>query len=208
MKQNIVDNDLARPIFESVFGEDWDKLPPAMKRRYGVRPSEGDITRMHGHLTISMSKIVRPFKPLMRAIGLLIPMEGKFPTRVDFETYKDNPHTHLIRNVELKNGQFAFNSRWIQHNNEVIEILAGWICWRASYRWCEDHIEISHKGYAIKFGKYIIPFPVTWLFGRGDAQEIPLSEDSFAMWVSISHSIFGEMYRYEGEFKLEAHTDD
>lgn len=192
------------PIFKTEFGTQWDILPPAMKRRYGVRPRMGDRVRMHGHLTISMAKAVRWISPLMRLTGLLIPVVGKFPTIVDFETYKDNPKSHLIRYVQTPNKTITFNSEWIKRGDEIIEILGGLCCWRAHYSWDGTHILIKHKGYGVKIGQHIFKLPLTWLFGRGDARETPLSENSFAMYMTITHPLWGELYRYEGEFTLES----
>lgn len=160
--------------------------------------------RMTGSLTISMARPILLLIPLMRLTGILFPTTGKYPALVDFQTNIHNSKCHLIRYVQTPTKQLIFASHSMRRGDEIIEVVGRFCCWRALYSWDGKHVSLKHNGYAIKLGRFIINLPLNWLFGKTNAQETPLDNDSFAMYVSITHRFWGELYRYQGIFTLKA----
>jgi hypothetical protein len=52
----------------------------------------------------------------------------------------------------------------------------------------------------------IIPLPLVLVLGKGAAEEEVLSDDSFRMWMAVTHPLFGESYRYDGTFRISEVT--
>ena len=75
---------------------------------------------------------------------------------------------------------------------QVLEIMPYGLCWKLQYSWENNKVILRHKGYALHlFGK-IIPFPVTWLFGEGYAEETPINDHEFDMFTHISPPNLGQ----------------
>lgn len=76
------------------------------------------------------------------------------------------------------------------------------ICWRMNYLWEDNKVILRHKAYALKTFNHFIPLPVTWLLGRGDAEEWAIDDNTFAMRATITHPLPGKVYEYKGRFKV------
>jgi hypothetical protein len=44
--------------------------------------------------------------------------------------------------------------------------------------------------------------PLTFFIGEGNAEEVAIDDNTFAMDVRITHSLWGEIYGYKGQFKV------
>jgi hypothetical protein len=47
-----------------------------------------------------------------------------------------------------------------------------------------------------------LPIPASFIIGKGYAEEMPLSDDTFSMWTHAKHPLFGKTFAYAGEFKI------
>ncbi len=74
------------------------------------------------------------------------------------------------------------------------------------YLWKNEKVILRHKGYAVSLFGFFVPIPVTFFFGRTDAEEIALSNDTFGMSVTITHPLFGIAYEYKGQFRITKET--
>jgi len=98
---------------------------------------------------------------------------------------------------------YQFRTRMLQiEGNEMVEIMRFGVCWRFQYLWENDTVILRHRGYALKLLGHLIPAPLHWIIGRGDAIERAVDDDHFDMEVTLSHPLFGELYRYAGRFKV------
>jgi hypothetical protein len=194
-----------QPIFQDIFGSQWNALPTALKKHYANRPYCRDKVIVEGTMTVEYRSLMRWLRPFYRLIGA-VPIESvqNVPVRVEFDS---NPHTrafHFNRTFFFPSAKpYHFRSRMVQiSGNEVVEIMRFGVCWCLSYEVEGNKVLLRHRGYALHWFGHFIPLPLQWLLGRGDAEEIALDDSHFAMEVTISHPRFGTIYRYGGEFRV------
>ena len=84
-----------------------------------------------------------------------------------------------------------------------MEIMSLGLCWNIHYLWKNNKVILRHKGYALKAFGHFIPLPITWLLGRGDAEEWAIDDNMFEMYAQLTHPLFGKIYEYKGQFEFE-----
>lgn len=194
------------PTFKPIFGDAWDNLPPVIKKHYANRPYTNDKVTVEGYLDVSCAKHMQLLAPLFWLLGTVPPINEKaVPVTVHFESKPGTKEFCFNRIFHFKDRKpYEFRSRMIQiKNNEVIEIMRFGISWRMNYLWEEGRVILRHKGYALKVFGHFIPLPITWLLGRGDAEEWAVDDDTFDMRATITHPWLGNVYEYKGRFEVE-----
>ncbi len=190
-----------KPIFQSVFGDQWEMLPPVMKNHYAVRPNTDDWVKVEGRLDITIS----PFVSLMaRLTGMLLAHSGKdVPVTVVFKSDKAGAF-HFERTFHFAtHGDVRFHSRMERmEGNELVEFIRFGVGWKLACFWDGSKIVLQHKGYVWRILGLMIPVPLAWIIGKGHAEEVPLSKDRFSMWTHAKHPLFGKTFGYAGEFKV------
>ena len=63
-------------------------------------------------------------------------------------------------------------------------------------------MKLKHKGYVLNLFGHYLPIPITFLIGAGNAEEIPIDDNTFDMCVDITHRWWGKIYEYKGRFKV------
>lgn len=199
----------ATPIFQDIFAEQWDILPPALKAHYANRPFSHDRVTVSGQLTIRMGLLLRLALPLLKALNMLTPWPGSdVPCTVTFRSEPDSRAFIFERRFHFPGrAPYVFRSKMIpQGPHEVIEYMAGGVGWRCGYGYENDRVSLQHRGYVWRiFG---VDVPLSWLgeclLGRGDAFEKATGENRFRMRMTLSGGLFGRLteYSYEGEFTL------
>jgi hypothetical protein len=86
--------------------------------------------------------------------------------------------------------------------NEIMEVMRFGICWHSYYGWDGEKVTLRHKGYSLRLFGCNIRLPVTFFLGRGDADEIAVSENRFNMCATITHPLLGKVYEYKGWFEV------
>ena len=198
------------PIFEDVFGSDWEKLPPVMKAHYANRPYSTDAFRAEGMMEVWAAPMLRLFAPITDLLRWIPVTNAKnIPVTVDFESDGQSNYLHFIRTFHFKKGKpYIFHSRMMpQGENHIAERMKLSACWRVAFSWNNGKVRLKHKGYGIcLFGK-VLPLPLSWLFGSVNAEEWPTGNSNFAMCVEIRHWLFGKIYEYKGSFKMVSMHD-
>lgn len=198
-------NQIHPPIFAPIFGEQWEALPPVMKKHYANRPYSRDTVIVEGRLSVEHHGVLRLLRPFYRLLGN-IPMVNvqDIPVRVQFDSDPDSRAFHFRRTFSFPDVRpYHFHSRMLQiEDNKLVEIMRFGICWCLSYHWEDNKVLLRHRGYALHWFGHVIPLPLYWLLGRGDAEEVPLDDDRFAMQVTMMHPWFGQLYSYRGEFRV------
>ncbi len=193
------------PIFQSIFGQDWPSLPIVFHKHYANRPFTNDLVLVKGKMNITMSFLARLLSPLFRITGALVPYTGNnIPTEVYFRSEVNSNVFCFDRAFHFpEKSTYHFRSRlYPLDNGEVIELMPIGLGWRPNYLYDENKIKLKHRGYVINlFGKYI-PLPLEILLGKGYAEEWPLSDNDFAMCMTIDHPILGQIFSYSGEFTI------
>lgn len=193
---------MSHPIFQSVFGEQWHRLPPVMQKHYAVIPYNDEVITAEGTLTIRACWLI---KRVARLTGILVPYEGnRVPVTVRFYSGQDSADFHFDRIFHYPGKPpYHFHSRMrLLNGNELIERMRFGLGWKLAYEWDGRKVILSHRGYIWQIGAIHFPIPLSWLIGKGYAEEEALSNDMFRMWTHTLHPWFGEMLRYEGEFEI------
>jgi hypothetical protein len=197
--------DTESPLFQSIFGASWNKLPPIMRRHYANRAYRDDVVTVAGSLTIHLSFIARLLKPVFRWTATLVPYEGKdVPVTVDFVTATGSSAFRFERRFEFPGrAPYFFRSTMLPLvGNEVVEMMGCGLGWRAAYLWDGAKVILAHRGYVLRLFGMLIPIPLTLLMGRGYAEEHPISDDSFSMWTETRHPVWGRVFGYAGVFTV------
>lgn len=80
-----------KPIFQAIFGEAWEKLPPVLRRHYANRPCSADQVTVKGHLDVICRGPIRVLQPLLRLLRLIPPYnETHVPVTVVYESHRMN----------------------------------------------------------------------------------------------------------------------
>ncbi len=193
------------PTFKAVFGDNWDELPPVIKKHYANRPYTQEETVVEGVLDVMCKPPLLWLSPLMKILGQ-IPThnQSNVPVTVHFESDLNTKSFHFNRIFNFSNDeQYAFQSRMLQtRNNEVIEIMKFGLGWKMRYTWDGEKVILSHVGYALNLFGHFIPMPLTIFLGAGYAEERPVDDNTFDMATHITHPWWGKIYEYKGRFEV------
>jgi hypothetical protein len=195
----------SHPLFQPVFGQQWEHLPPALHKRYANRAYSTDLTTVTGKLNVHYSRLMSFLLPALKLVGALVPYQGNdVPVTVKFQSHIDSATLNFDR-IFYFSGEKPYNffSRIeLLHDNIVLEFMRFGLAWRASYFFDGSKVIMQHSGYVCKlFGK-IIPLPISWLMGKCYAEEEATSENSFRMLMNLTHPLLGKMFEYAGEFNF------
>lgn len=201
--QNLRDTD--RPIFQSVFGDAWGKMPPVMHAHYGNRPFTGDLRIARGHMRTEAGWLLRLLAPLSRVLGGIPAYnQSDIPVEVRFESEQHGPGLVFNRKFGLRDMKpYVFRSTMVpMGDNLMIEKMRFGLCWCVRFFWQDGQVKLRHAGYALNFFGTPIRVPLNWLLGVTEAYEEVTGPDSFAMAVTIHHPLWGQYYSYSGEFTM------
>lgn len=193
------------PIFKSIFGDSWDKLPAVMHKHYACRPYTEDKAIVQGELDVMCKGLLKILAPLMRLMGQ-IPAhnESSVPVTVQLQSDLDSRSFHLKRTFHFKTIKpYEFHSRMMQvKDDEVVEIMRFGLGWRMRYGWDGSKVVLEHRGYVLRVLGHFIPIPLAHLIGKGYAEELAIGDDAFDMVTHITHPWWGKVYEYKGRFKF------
>jgi hypothetical protein len=192
------------PIFKSIFGQDWDTLPPVMRKHYANRPYHDDRVTLEGSMKIESSVLGRLLTPFFRLAGTLVPYEGEnIPTTVHLISTATSGVFQFDRCFHFADKPYHFFS-YMQPigGNELVEFMRFGLGWRVAYHWNGDKVILTHRGYVLKLFGVLMPLPLGLIMGKGYAEETPINDDEFSMMMEIVHPLWGKIYGYSGIFKV------
>jgi hypothetical protein len=192
------------PTFKAIFGDQWGQLPPVMQKHYANKPFSRDVVTVRGKMNFIMANWARKIMPLFKWLNILVPYAAEnVDTTVHFRSEPDNAIYQFDRWIELPGKTYHFLSK-MEHTqgDEVVEQFASRICWRMRYVYDGEKVLLLHKGYAFKLLGRFIPLPMTWITGKGYAEEVPIDDNSFRMRMTITHWLLGVYYEYNGVFSV------
>ncbi len=176
-----------------------------MKKHYANRPYSHDVVVVEGVLDVICKQPLKIMAPLMKLMGQIpAHTESNVAVTVKFSSDPDSKAFHFNRIFHFKDmPTYEFMSRMVQiRDNEIIEIMKFGIGWRMLYLWDGQKVILQHKGYGLSLFGHIIPLPLTFILGRGYAEEIAVDDNTFDMMTSITHPWWGKIYEYKGRFKI------
>ena len=193
------------PIFQRIFGQSWDQLPPVFHRHYANRAFTRDAVTVEGTMFVETSWLIRLLGPFLRLVGALVPQTGRdIPVTVIFQSEPGSEAFCFDREFQFSGREpYHFRSRMVPTGgNEVIEWMRGGIGWRAAYSFTDGRVVLSHLGYVLKVLRWTMPLPLEALLGVGHASEKALDDEHFEMAMDIRHWLFGKVYAYGGVFRV------
>jgi predicted DCC family thiol-disulfide oxidoreductase YuxK len=207
---NLQSLDPQHPVFQSIFGESWGRLPTVLHKHYANRPYSRDVVTVKGIMKIEMHPIMRPFMPLIRLFKVLVPYSGvNIPVTVHFRSNLTDARYEFDRIFHLPDGDYHFHSRMMPAGgNEVIEWTKAGIGWNARYRYDGKRVRMDHRRFTMRLLGKVVRLPVEWIFGRSTAWEEAIDESRFNMAMEMQHFLFGRLYAYSGEFTVTEVTLD
>lgn len=194
-----------QPIFQSVFAEQWDKLPTVIHKHYANRPFSDDVVTVEGNMDVEFGWLIKLFSPFLRLFGVLVPYQGNdVPVTVKFRSESDSSVYCLDRTFNFPNkNPYVFYSRMVPvKENLIIEFMKYGIGWKHRFYYKDDKVILEHHSYVWKVFNLIIPVPIGLFLGRGYAEEEAMNENQFRMKMNITHPLFGKMYEYRGVFEV------
>ncbi len=197
---------MSEPIFKNIFGSDWEKLPPIMKKHYANRAYQNDCVTVEGMMKVESSRLGRLLTPFFRLVGALVPYEGdNIPVTVNFISTMDSDVLQFDRTFYFSEREpYRFYSRMQPvGGNELVEFMRFGLGWRMAYVWNGEKVILQHKGYVLDVFGFLLPLPLTLLMGKGYAEEVPLNENEFSMMMEIRHPLWGKIYGYSGIFRVK-----
>lgn len=191
-------------IFAPVFGNAWHKMPMVMHLHYANRPHSNDCHIAQGYLDVSCKKFLTFFKGLSHFFGYMPLYNLKnIPVTVSFQSESKSNRLWFKRCFFINSKSYTFETVMKPlKENEVIEILPFNFYWHMYYEWQDPSVVLRHKGYGIRLFGLNIPLPLEFFLGRIHAEERAQDEHTFSMFMAITHPWWGEIYRYQGSFKM------
>jgi len=196
---------MTQPLFATIFGDDWQSLPPVIHKHYANRAHHNDETVAEGVMIVKSSFLGRLLSPLFRRSGTLVPYEGEgIPATVRFLTRAADDSFTLERSFRFPHKKpYVFCSTMQpQGGAEIIEFTRLGFGWHMRYGWDGRKVTLTHRCYVMRlFGKNL-RVPLEWLVGTTYAEETPIDDRSFAMKMDMHHKYFGHVFSYSGTFTV------
>ncbi|MCS5710605.1 DUF4166 domain-containing protein [Candidatus Berkiella aquae] len=193
-------------IFQQVFAQKWQQLPPVFQRHYNLNANSHDRITVTGTITVNAKGLMKWLGPIMGMMGLLPPKPAKeIPITVTYACYPDSNAFHLERIFHYPDRtDFIFNTKMILLNDNImVDLTRCNVGWKFTYDYQDNQITLSHQAFVFKLGKWFIPLPIEWLLGHCNSYEIPVSDNTFKMAMQFKHPWFGILYEYFGTFHFD-----
>jgi hypothetical protein len=187
-------------LMQTLLGQDWEKLPPALLAHYTAGSS---VER--GHLDIHFP---RPLQPLFRVLHLMGALIHRRGSGVATEVRKqDTPRGQAWqRRMQFADGQVVrFDSLWVAgRNGTIIEYVNPLLALEMTPYVQDKALHYRGERYLVRLGRWQLPLPEWLLLGHTTIVEHAISDTRFAMDFRLTHPLLGEIFRYCGEF--DTHT--
>jgi hypothetical protein len=154
-------------------------MPPVLQRHYANRPYTDDVVTLEGVMDVALSPLTRLMKPLFKILGALVPYEDTgIPTTVYSKSEPDSPRFILERHFRFANREpYIFRSVFVMlGGSDVVELMKFGISWRCDYVFDGAKVCLLHRGYVWRIGGILLPLPLTWVLGKGYAEEEALDD--------------------------------
>jgi hypothetical protein len=185
------------PLMQQLLGTDWDRLPPALKEHH----RSGQATEV-GHLDIVYPGFMQPLLSLLRLFGALVNRRGRnVPTVV--ERHVAGGRQHWRRTIRYPDGKaIHFNSYCVAAGNgQLIEFVNPMLGLQMAPHVDGDRLKFRGIRYVVKLGALMLSIPEWLALGHTTIVESAIDQTRFAMDFRLHHALFGEIFRYAGEFR-------
>jgi len=186
------------PFLQQVLGDAWHTLPGVLQRHYG-----GVDGIDQGSLNVSIPILFRPFFYLLGLLGVLVAQTGTgFATRV-VRFQKDNRLFWQRSIAAPANKPVEFNSQWILNGGgEFTEFVNPLLGLRMVAHTGNHQLRFEGRNFLLRLGRIQIPIPEWLALGHSEIVETAVNDSEFDMVFTLTHPLFGEIYRYWGRFSI------
>lgn len=189
-----------KSLMQEALGDAWAQLPPGLQAHY----AEG-TTIDHGHMDVEFPPFMRPFLWVLSKMGALVRYQGRqVPTTV-VKTVVGQRQVWR-RTLRFPNGPVEqFNSFWVLHgDHQLIEYVNPWLGLQMAVE-VQDAVLLYHGvRFVVRIGGWLLPIPEWLALGHTTIEERGTGENTFAMDFRLTHPLFGQVFRYSGEFESVA----
>jgi hypothetical protein len=188
---------------QTALGDDFAKLPPALRAHY-----RHGATRDCGWLDIAFPAWMRPWLGLLHRVGALVPRGGRgIATVVDKRVIGERQYWQ--RTIRFADGETVrFDSVWEPaENNTLIEYVNPVLGLQMQPYVVADRLCYRGIRFVARLGRWRLPIPEWLVLGHTTIVEQALDEKRFAMDFRLTHPLFGEVFRYSGEFEAQIVKD-
>lgn len=185
-------------LMQQALGPQWAALPAPLKTHYGLQAHT-----THGGLNIAYPGFMSPLLSALRHLGALVNRRGEaVPTAV--AKHMDGDTQHWQRSIRFADGQeIIFASHWqAGRDNRLTEYVNRHLGLCMAVEVKDDTLIYEGRHFVLRLGALKLPLPEWLLLGHTHISERALDENRFIMDFRITHPIFGEVYRYGGEFSV------
>lgn len=194
------------PVFKQVLGADWDRLGPIIRRHYFLRSFSDDYICVKGTMhEVHHSAFAKLLIPIARIFGALVPYRGTdVPVEVHYTARRDDATIHWDRVFHFAGrAPFHFRSHMEQIGpNRVIEFVRFGVGMKLRVTAENGALVFRDEGYIWRLFGMDVPLPMGLLMGSAYVEERPVDNDNFSMRMTLTHTLFGKLFRYEGRFTL------
>ena len=192
------------PAFQLALGEDWDKLHPAVKKHYDLRP--GEALLLTGTMdTVRSSPWVKPLIWIGRLFAALVPYTGTdVPVEVRNSCPADDNPIRFHRTFHFPGRKpYPFRSQmeyW--RGNSIVEFVRFGLGIRMDVSVQGDALRYETRGYIWRLGKFHIALPDNLFFGRGEIWERGVDDHTVDTGFTMTHPLYGQTFCYGGRFTI------
>lgn len=189
-----------RSLMQCALGEDWHKLPRALQMHYRF----GNTTD-NGHMDIEYPWFMQPYLSTLRILGALIDRSGRRVSTIVEKSVVDG-RQYWRRTITYPDGKVVyFNSFWVSAGgNHVIEFVNPVLGLQMSVHVEDGALHYRGVRFVAKLGRRLLPIPEWLVLGHTTIVEHAVDETHFAMDFRLTHPLFGQVFRYAGEFEAVA----
>lgn len=186
-----------KSLMQRALGNDWEKLPPALQAHYRF-----GTTTDTGHMDIEYPRFMQPYLGVLRLFGALIDRCGRRVSTV-VNKHVVGERQYWARVITYPDGKTVhFNSFWVYAgSNQLIEFVNPVLGLQMA-AYVEDG-RLHYKGlrFVAKLGPVLLPIPEWLVLGHTTIVEAAVDDTHFAMDFRLTHPLFGQVFRYSGEFE-------
>lgn len=186
-----------KSLMQQALGADWHKLPPALQMHYrhGVNT---DI----GAMDIEYPRFMQLYLSALRLVGALVDRRGQaVPTTVEKRVVGQRQYWR--RTITFPDGKVIhFNSFWVAAGgNQLIEFVNPLLGLQMAVHVEAGRLHYRGVRFVLKLGPLSLPIPEWLVLGHTRIVEVASGERHFAMDFRLTHPLFGQVFRYAGEFE-------
>ncbi|PWQ92176.1 DUF4166 domain-containing protein [Leucothrix pacifica] len=186
---------------QQALGEVWQQLPAGLQAHYRMN---GDVHREQGHLDVAYPRWLQWPMNLIVRMGALLNRQGKaIPTTV--ERRLEDGQEYWFRSLVFADGEtMTFTSQTVcVAPMQIIEFSNQYLGLRMTLSFAEDCLHYHSDGYVLRLAGKLIRIPEWLALGYGSIEERAVGEHRFVMDFGLRHPLFGQVFRYSGEFEVE-----